>query len=126
MRLKGLNPSRIDKKVSKKKKPLRIHFLHSRSQYYHPQNDRRFMLGCQKVISFPDLLWEGFVHERSGNEISQKGENGRDTEKRQRIQLNRLVSKFWRILSQNEKPEIFDENGRFPAETGGLESLTSE
>ena len=33
------------------------------------------------------------------------------------------VSKTWRTLCENGKPEIFNENGRFPAKTGGLESL---
>ena len=33
------------------------------------------------------------------------------------------VSNTRRILSENRRPEIFTENGRFLAETGGLESL---
>ena len=33
------------------------------------------------------------------------------------------VSNNGRILSENGRPEIFTENGRFPAKTGGLESL---
>ena len=33
------------------------------------------------------------------------------------------VSNTGRILSENGRPEIFTENGRFPAKTGGLESL---
>ena len=33
------------------------------------------------------------------------------------------VSKTGRILSENERPQIFAENWRFPTKTGGLESL---
>ena len=33
------------------------------------------------------------------------------------------VSKTRRILSENGRPEIFTKNERFPAKTGGLESL---
>ena len=33
------------------------------------------------------------------------------------------VSKTGRILCENRKPEIFNKNRRFPAKTGGLESL---
>ena len=33
------------------------------------------------------------------------------------------VSKTRRILSENGRPEIFTKNERFPAKTGGLESM---
>ena len=36
--------------------------------------------------------------------------------------LKRLVSKNGRILRENKRPEIFAKDGRFPAESGGLES----
>ena len=36
--------------------------------------------------------------------------------------LKRLVSKNGRILRKNKRPEIFPKDGRFPAESGGLES----
>ena len=34
-----------------------------------------------------------------------------------------MASKIGRIFSENGRPEIFAENGRFPAKKGGLESL---
>ena len=59
-----------------------------------------------------------------GREIP-KGKNGWETtENQQRTMLKRLaemVLKIGRILSKNGTPEIFAENGRFPAKTGGLE-----
>ena len=39
--------------------------------------------------------------------------------------LNKEVLKTGRILSENGRPEIIAENGRFLAKTGGLESLVS-
>ena len=36
----------------------------------------------------------------------------------------KLQKKNGRILSENGRPEMIAVNGRFPAETGGLESLT--
>ena len=39
--------------------------------------------------------------------------------------LNKEVLKTGRILSENGRPEMIAENGRFLAKTGGLESLVS-
>ena len=38
-------------------------------------------------------------------------------------QRNERVSKTGRISSENGRPEIFAKNGKFPAKTGGLESM---
>ena len=38
-------------------------------------------------------------------------------------QINESFSKTGRISSENGRPEIFAKNGKFPAKTGGLESM---
>ena len=51
------------------------------------------------------------------------GKTAKKHAKRLVKERNGRVSKTWRILSENERPEIFAENGRFLAKTGGLESV---
>ena len=48
---------------------------------------------------------------------------GKQVPKRLGKQRKGKVSKTRRILSENGRLEIFAKNGRFPTETGGLESL---